>query len=49
MGASQFAMVNIALVLVWLVLAVLIGREYMKLVASGRPPCVESPFGSLSL
>jgi AAA family ATP:ADP antiporter len=49
MGASQFAVVNIALVLVWLVLAVLIGREYMKLVDSGRPPCVEAPFGSFSL
>jgi AAA family ATP:ADP antiporter len=49
MQASQFAIVNIVLVLVWLVLAVLIGREYMKLVDSGRPPCVESPFGSFSV
>ncbi len=48
MGTSQFAMVNIALILVWLVIAVLIGREYMKLVESGRPPCVEAPFGSFS-
>jgi AAA family ATP:ADP antiporter len=49
MGTSQFAMVNIVLVLIWLVLAVLIGREYVKLVDSGRPPCVESPFGSMSI
>ena len=49
MGASQFAMVNVVLVLVWLAVAVLIGREYVKLVNSGRPPCVESPFGSLSV
>ncbi|MEJ2312559.1 MAG: hypothetical protein P8Y11_09200 [Gemmatimonadales bacterium] len=49
MGASQFAMVNIGLVLIWLALAALIGREYVKLVASGRPPCVESPFGSISV
>jgi AAA family ATP:ADP antiporter len=49
MGASQFAMVNIGLVLIWLALAALIGREYLKLVASGRPPCVESPFGSISV
>lgn len=49
LGASQFAMVNIALVLLWLALAVMIGREYVKLVGSGRPPCVKSPFGSLTL
>ncbi len=48
MGTSQFAMVNVALVLVWIVLAVLIGREYKQLVASGRPPCVENPFGAFS-
>ncbi len=40
MRAGHFAAFNIALVLVWLVLAVLIGRDYKRLVASGRPPCV---------
>ncbi len=30
----------IALVAIWLVLATLIGREYKRLVASGRPPCI---------
>ena len=38
--ASHFAAFNIVLVLVWLVLAVLIGREYKRLIASGQPPCV---------
>jgi hypothetical protein len=28
------------LVVVWLLLAVAIGREYKRLVASGLPPCV---------
>ncbi len=49
LGTSQFALVNITLVLIWLAIAVLIGREYVKLVASGRPPCVESPFGSIPM
>jgi AAA family ATP:ADP antiporter len=40
MQASQFAMFNIGLVVVWLLLAAAIGREYKRLVASGRPPCV---------
>jgi hypothetical protein len=40
MQASQFAILNIGLVVVWLLLAVVIGREYKRLVASGRPPCV---------
>ena len=40
MQASQFAIFNIVLVVVWLLLAVAIGREYKSLVASGRPPCV---------
>jgi len=48
MQTSHFAIVNVALVLVWIVLAVRIGREYKQLVASGRPPCVESPFGTFS-
>lgn len=39
MRASHFAIFNIALVVLWLMLAVLIGREYRRLVASGRPPC----------
>jgi AAA family ATP:ADP antiporter len=37
--ARQLAPFNIILVLIWLVLAVLIGREYKRLVASGQPPC----------
>ena len=48
MQTRHFAVVNVVLVLVWIVLAVLIGREYRRLVASGRPPCVESPFGAFS-
>ncbi len=40
MQASHFAMFNIFLVVFWLALAVLIGREYRRLVASGQPPCV---------
>ena len=39
MEARNFALLNIVLVTLWLVLAVLIGREYRRLVASGRPPC----------
>jgi AAA family ATP:ADP antiporter len=38
---SQFAVFNMALVLVWLVLAVLIGREYRRLVQTGWPPCID--------
>ncbi len=49
MRAGQFALVNIVLVLAWLAIAVLIGREYAKLVDSGRPPCVESPLAALSI
>ncbi len=36
--ASGFAKFNIALVLVWLVLALSIGRQYKHLAATGRPP-----------
>jgi AAA family ATP:ADP antiporter len=39
MQASGFAIFNIGLVVVWLLLAVVVGREYKRLVASGRPPC----------
>ncbi len=39
MEARHFALFNIGLVIVWLVLAALIGREYKRLVASGTPPC----------
>jgi hypothetical protein len=39
MQAGHFAMFNIGLVLVWLVLAASIGREYRRLVAAGQPPC----------
>jgi len=38
LSASGFAMVNIALVLIWLTIAVIIGRGYQRLVDSGRPP-----------
>jgi hypothetical protein len=39
MRVGQFALFNMALVIVWLVLALLIGREYRTLVKTGRPPC----------
>ena len=38
----QIAPLNIGLAVVWLVLAFFIGREYKRLVASGRPPCIGS-------
>ncbi len=41
MQARHFAALNVVLVLIWLVLAVAIGREYKRIVKSGRPPCVE--------
>lgn len=49
--ATGFAYLNLALVIVWLVLAVAIGREYRELVRSGRPPAarrkqVAHPFES---
>lgn len=37
-GATGFAKFNIFLVLVWLALAFLIGREYKRLVATGQAP-----------
>ncbi|UCC82016.1 MAG: MFS transporter [Gemmatimonadota bacterium] len=40
MQARHFAALNVVLVLIWLVLAVAIGREYRRIVKSGRPPCV---------
>ena len=36
--ASGFAKFNIVLVIVWLILAFLVGREYKRLVATGQPP-----------
>jgi AAA family ATP:ADP antiporter len=36
LGVSQFAWINVALVLAWLVLAVLTGREFNRRVAAGR-------------
>ncbi len=45
---NSFAVFNIGLVLIWLVLAFFIGREYTKLVASGRPPCVSLRQESMS-
>ncbi|UCG76649.1 MAG: MFS transporter [Gemmatimonadota bacterium] len=45
----QFALFNMVLAGLWLVLAIRIGREYRRLVQSGRPPCVEAgPFGALA-
>jgi AAA family ATP:ADP antiporter len=38
LSASGFARFNIALVIVWFVIAVLIGKEYKRLVATGQPP-----------
>lgn len=38
MGASDFAIFNIVLVLIWLGISVWIGREYTRLVRSGQPP-----------
>jgi len=40
METRHFALFNIGLVVIWLVLAALIGREYKRLVASGKPPCL---------
>ncbi len=40
--ARQLAPFNIILVLTWIVLAVFIGREYKRLVASGQPPCISN-------
>ncbi len=39
MRASHFAMFNIVLVALWLTVALWLGREYKRLVASGGPPC----------
>jgi AAA family ATP:ADP antiporter len=36
--ASGFAKFNIVLVVVWLILAFLVGREYKRLIATGQPP-----------
>jgi AAA family ATP:ADP antiporter len=38
LGGSGFAVVNIAIVAVWLVLAFVIGREYKQLTAVGKAP-----------
>ncbi len=40
METRHFALFNLGLVAIWLVLAVFIGREYKRLVASGSPPCM---------
>ncbi len=40
MQTNHMAIVNIVLVLVWLSIAVMIGRGYKRLVASGQAPCV---------
>jgi AAA family ATP:ADP antiporter len=37
-GIRTFALLNIALVLIWLAVAYRIGREYKELVRTGRPP-----------
>jgi ATP:ADP antiporter, AAA family len=36
-GASRFAMINVVLVLAWLVLAVAVGREFVRRVPARRP------------
>ena len=36
--ASGFAKFNIVLVIVWLMLAFLVGRDYKRLIATGQPP-----------
>jgi AAA family ATP:ADP antiporter len=36
--ASGFAKFNIVLVIVWLILAFLVGRDYKRLIATGQPP-----------
>ena len=38
LSASGFAKLNIALVVFWIVIAALIGREYKRLLATGQPP-----------
>jgi len=38
MRASQFALLNLALVVAWLVIAWRVGAEYRELVRTGRPP-----------
>ena len=38
MRASQFALLNLALVVAWLVIAWRVGTEYRELVRTGRPP-----------
>ena len=40
LSASGFAKFNIALVVVWLMLAVMIGREYRRVMASGSTSCL---------
>lgn len=37
---KQFALFNLVLVAIWLVLAYQVGKEYGRLKSSGRPPCV---------
>lgn len=39
--ASHFAMLNLALVVLWLIVAWRIGTRYRRLVATGRPPMAE--------
>ncbi len=38
LGGGGFAMVNIAVVGGWLILAFLVGREYSRLAVTGREP-----------
>jgi hypothetical protein len=35
LGTSQFAWINVALVCIWIVLAVLVGREFRRRTESG--------------
>lgn len=45
MRASQFALLNLALVVAWLVIAWRVGTEYRELVRTGRPPGTDQGSG----
>ncbi|MGI9039416.1 MAG: hypothetical protein ACR2GQ_11205 [Gemmatimonadota bacterium] len=38
LGVAHFAMLNLVLVALWLVIAARVGAHYMELVRTGRPP-----------
>jgi len=45
LSTRQFAMVNIVLVCAWLVLAVLVGREYRRLVSKANGNTISAGAG----